>query len=293
MGPPVRLRSLQGSLRRSLSVFRNSRSIPESEPTPGSLSRKSSFHEIVVHGYGNGTNDVRINEGALEVQDGGVLVKNAQLDDGGALANRSHSTASTASTSSTSSDSSSAAQSVASSTSTAPSVHSVSSGAAKAARLPEKEAERLPFRGRLPFRPEIPERHASIKGAQSVASSVYSIHTATDDEADGREKDPAPPAVPRRSSLRQQRTAMAPGPLRIRKGRASLPEDPDPWVPVQWETGSAAHEGGEVDAEKQVKLADAQQYVQDVQNIMDQFMGVGGLQEPIAGNKAKVRWSIY
>ncbi|KAG7121049.1 hypothetical protein HYQ44_003929 [Verticillium longisporum] len=50
--------SRNSTLRRSMSIFKGFHGPAEpTDPTP----RKSSYHEIVVHGYGNGTNSVNMN----------------------------------------------------------------------------------------------------------------------------------------------------------------------------------------------------------------------------------------
>ncbi len=290
VGPPVRLNSLQGSLRRSLSVFsRKQGHSSDSETDSVKRERRLSFHEIVVHGYGNGTNDVKV--------DGPEAPKSKEASFGGGdsalLANRSHSTSSTSSSASTSSANSSGAQSAASSVSTAPSLPRMPSTVKKTVvPAAEKTKEEWPLRGR----PDIPPRRTSAAVPRSAASSVYSRDD-TEDESRGRRRDEsAPPAVPRRNSLRRRQSLMAPTPLRIRKEMVSPLIDPAMWALAENEArrgqgGETINEGSIQEGEKE-HWYDAQQYVQEVQNIMDQFMGVGGLTEPTHGSSKK-RWTMY
>ncbi len=102
-----------------------------------------------------------------------------------------------------------------------------------------------------------------------------------------QEDEAAPPAVPRRNSRRQRKSALAPSPLRICKEHVAQPGTFEPSVSVEREDDGVGNRADE-DADHDAKGFGANGYVQDVQDIMDQFMGVGGLREPAAG-AAQVR----
>jgi hypothetical protein len=95
MGSSTRLSSRGNSLRRSLTSFRAQRAVKRSPP--GSL-RQAKHHEIVVHGYGNGTNEVQLEESWSS--DSFEAAKTRSDAAAGGLANRSDSTSSNSSTAS-------------------------------------------------------------------------------------------------------------------------------------------------------------------------------------------------
>jgi hypothetical protein len=213
MMPPYEIPPRSGSLSKvpSLTSKRvkslgSMRSEPRTAPMiePPRPSGNSTYHEIVVHGYGNGTNDVDVQ---TETAEGDFLRP-------GALASRSPSTASN------SSDDSSADASDASDASPR-SEESWDSGHTSIATTPRDGPEKS--------WPDL-ARRASVK---STSSSVYSTR---DDE----EVLQCPPPVPRRNSkrasvvilLNEEGNAHTPAPLQIKKA-SPVHDDHELWRAIQ------------------------------------------------------------
>lgn len=221
---PPRCRSLNKSFRRSLQLFIPSQSQPATEISSAGGSRRTSYHEILVQGYGNGTNNVKLENGEPErfpeVTFGAVTLDLMDIAEGNPFqetqtselkpqphAIRSPSTSSTSSTNST-------AKSSASGISAASAATTVSMAAAVSAA------------------PSLPHHMAST---WTMASSVYS----QDSLAPGEFRKISPPAVPRRNSRRKLLSELHPVPLRIQKGpdsakaQAEVPHELSGWLEME------------------------------------------------------------
>jgi hypothetical protein len=217
-----------GTIRRSFSRF-TGQNRRESMPVQNH-SRRPSYHEIVVLGYGNGTNVVHISANNASDNDHGDAVPHrpAEL---AAPASRSVSTSSSSSTGSAASASSSlvaeSPRTDYSSSTWAGSRRGSLADQADGAAEKEDEAcyHTLP---RRTFSPSSIEALLAMPGSKDDTALT-----------------PPPPALPRRSSKRLSNiipsggggraSLFTPPPLRIRKERmvASLPENPDEWTEVQ------------------------------------------------------------
>ncbi|KAH8898178.1 hypothetical protein GQ53DRAFT_678225 [Thozetella sp. PMI_491] len=274
-GPPVRLRSLQGSLRRSLSAFRNSYTSTDSPPEVPKPVRRLSYHEIVVEGYGNGTNEVQ-----LDGEQGGISrsftvpdlnTLSLRPEDLAPLASRSHSTSSNSSASTaTSTNSSDISKMTASTTSSIP--LDGDSCCSPPCGCPDTLAIANSYDEDVVGDPvAILPRRGSTFMAHTAASSVYSVQINMEDEPESER----PPALPRRNSKRQSRAPVEiPSPLRIRKRAGGLLRQP-----------SATPENDQTTADlygKELVVASTKEYIQDVQDVWDQFINIGGLTEPTA-----------
>lgn len=182
---PPRCQSLN-RVRRSLSIFSQAPSVvidsssSSSAMVRSSSSRRLSYHEILVQGYGNGTNSVFVNPDDDSEHDRLPTFLNRPTKSAEALrpqplALRSPSTSSTSSTGSTANS----AASVATSVSTAPSLQ--------------------------------PKQRVS---SWTMSSSIYSQDSIG---VRGSFRSGVPPTVPRRSSRRKLLSAVYPIPLRITK----------------------------------------------------------------------------
>lgn len=221
------LSSRPESLRRTLGALAlggaERRSAPAIAPAAAAPQRTSAaYHEIVVRGYGNGTNEVHVENAAP------VL-----------LASRSPST---------SSNSSAGSSGVASSSSSSDvrprSEESWSSGRTSIADAPpleeeEEEGEDTPVEDGA-RRPSVASSH------HTTSSSVYSTHhshthTASSSVYSTTHDEVVCPPLPRRNSKRkslvimfdeQQQHGAQPAPLRVRKG-LKLPHNPDLWTAIE------------------------------------------------------------
>ncbi|KAH8909426.1 hypothetical protein BR93DRAFT_391973 [Coniochaeta sp. PMI_546] len=191
--------SQTGSLRKSLGPLRGeSRAAPGTDPA--SSRRSIMYHEIVVHGYGNGTNKVHVENAAP--------VPGATPE---YLANRSLSTSSNSSagSSATASDASPCSE------------ESWSSCHTSILQPPLEGPDTMLNAA----------RRTSIASNHTTTSSVYS----TPDEA----CPPLPRRNSKRKSLmvlfdEHGMSAAQPAPLQIRKG-LKLPDDPDEWRAIEEE----------------------------------------------------------
>ncbi|KAK5659763.1 hypothetical protein OQA88_974 [Cercophora sp. LCS_1] len=231
---PPRCHSLN-KVRRSLSIF--SHQAPSVVVESSAASRRMSYHEILVQGYGNGTNDVYLDLGDAESEsDQPPAMFNLDVTQRPAtepaeglrpqpLTLRSPSTSSTSSTGSTANSSASGVSS-ATSVSTAPSLqpkHSMSTW--------------------------------------TMSSSIYSQDSVG---VCGGFRSGVPPTVPRRSSRRKLLSALHPIPLRIIKGEG---REEEAWQEV---VQTPLEEEEDVD----VVFVKSKEGSTDV---WDQFAGVGGL----------------
>lgn len=195
---PPRSGSLQtapsrtGSLRKPLGSSREkSRTAPAIEPA--GPRRDVTYHEIVVHGYGNGTHEVQVDNQS-----------SGSDTNPGSLANRSPSTSSNSS-----------ADSVATASDASPrSDGSWNSWHTSIPDTPPAELEKAPT----------PARQASVASNHTTASSVYS----TPDET----RPPLPRRNSKRKSLVLLFDENTPAPLQIRK-KLTLPNDPDEWRAIE------------------------------------------------------------
>jgi len=253
------------SFRRSLNIFYSSSSQSNVvELTSGSRNRmSSSFHEILVRGYGNGTKDVSLSTEPAETQPALVTTpveetpgtrtppKSKQierLNTQQPLAGRSPSTSSTSSNTSTAKSSSSGiSETLSTSTaSTAPSIHEHKSPSAWAM-------------------PSYASSH-DLSGSKSDSKIV------------------TPPAVPRRNSRRKILSALHPIPLRIRKGHETPPEteagppyDPNGWHRVDGTTTPTVMEEEEDTLWMGVHRGANGSRV----DVWDQYTSVGGFKEAV------------
>ncbi|KAK3940213.1 hypothetical protein QBC46DRAFT_128842 [Diplogelasinospora grovesii] len=218
---PTRARSLNKSLRRTLSFIKSQHSQQGQREVASSTGRKdrtSTYHEIVVNGYGNGTNKVQVSaseEKKPAVLDPDVYTTTVALCDNDCLkpqplAIRSPSTSSNSSSGSTAkSTTSSKAESGTSSVTTAPStpcLDKVSNWQTKRSQRDRDDNETTP--------PSIPARRSAH--SPSVTKAAVPVASAT---ATKKEETQAPPELPRRSSKRKLILgSLHPSPLRIRKG---------------------------------------------------------------------------
>jgi len=252
-GPPAippRGHSLKNkSFRRSLNIFAPSQSIVLDSSGP--RNRSSSYHEILVQGYGNGTNDVHVDGDDAESESdqasitymdsfmpNPLLERVAELElQPQPLTLRSPSTSSTSSANSTAKSSTSGfseAASAVSSASSAPSLKPQPSTWTKASGVHPQDA----------------------KGRRTAVQRA------------------SPPTVPRRSSRRKLLSTLHPIPLRIKKvhdaAAADASDDSSGWMDVDMVTSPVLEEDDEED--DRTKLAKAP-------NVWDQFACVGGLKE--------------
>jgi len=260
---PSRCHSLKNkSFRRSLNIFYSSSSSSSVGESPsGSRSRMStSFHEILVRGYGNGTKDVCVSSKASDSEPVGgsstpdeangtrTPPKSKQVErlNTQPLNGRSPSTSSTSSNSSTTKSSSSGLSDTlsASTVSTAPSPH--------------------PYHS---------------PSTWTMSSNVYSSDL-SGSKSDSRMV--TPPAVPRRNSRRKLLSALHPIPLRIRKGHESPPEteagppyDPNSWHRIDGTTTPTVMEEDEDSLWMGVHKGANGSRV----DVWDQYAGVGGFTE--------------
>ncbi|KAB5569973.1 hypothetical protein GE09DRAFT_692196 [Coniochaeta sp. 2T2.1] len=188
--------SRTGSLRRSLGSLRGeSRRAPAIEPS--GPRRSVAYHEIVVHGYGNGTNEVQVEH----------VSPDSSTRPG--LANRSPSTSSNSSAGST-----------ANASVTTP--RSEESWDSVATSIPE-EADKPTT--------TTTERRGSVASNHTTSSSVYST---PDDDVSS--PPPVPQRSSKRQSVVVVFDKEAqPAPLQIRKAgaRLSLPDDPALWRAIE------------------------------------------------------------
>ncbi|KAK0622356.1 hypothetical protein B0T14DRAFT_147702 [Immersiella caudata] len=260
---PPRCQSLKTrSFRRSLNIFYSSSSQSNIvELTPGSRNRMStSFHEILVRGYGNGTKDVCVSPEGAETQHSASPAEEAtgsrtppkskQVErlNSQPLNGRTPSTSSTSSNTSTAKSSTSGlSEALSTSTaSTAPSPHPSHSPSSWAVAASGYSQELL--------------------GSKSESKMV------------------TPPAVPRRNSRRKLLSALHPIPLRIRKGHETPPEteagppyDPNAWHRVDGTTTPTVMEEDEDSLWMGVHRGANGSRV----DVWDQYAGVGGLTEPV------------
>lgn len=258
---PPRCQSLKNkSFRRSFGMFYPSQCSSTVEPALLSRNR-TSFHEILVRGYGNGTNDVSLNSDKKDSRPASVA---STADEKGSrastpsksqrseklstqsLAIRSPSTSSTSSSNST-------AKSSASGISDAPSASTVSTA------------------------PSPSPRHSV--STWTIASSLSS-----QDSRAKSEPKMTPPAVPRRNSRRRLLNALHPIPLRIRKGseqpavtQAGPPYDSIGWYGVDGSVSATVVEEDEDDLWMKNHKSGSGIRV----DVWDQFANVGGLTEAV------------
>ncbi|OIW33179.1 hypothetical protein CONLIGDRAFT_568648 [Coniochaeta ligniaria NRRL 30616] len=209
-GSLPKLLSRPASLRQSLGSLRGeTRTGPAIEPSASQPNVM--YHEIVMRGYGNGTNKAHIEN---ERSTPSVAAE--------CLANRSPSTSSH----------SSAGSSANASDSSPRSDESWSSGHTSIVDTSVEGQVRTPTGV---------ARRASVASNHTTTSSVYSTH----DEIETCPP-PAcpPPALPRRNSKRKSLVVLfdehahgvrdaQPAPLRVRKGGLRLPDDPDKWRVIE------------------------------------------------------------
>lgn len=194
--------SRAGRLRKSFGSLRGETAAAIEPPSPR---RNSTYHEIVVHGYGNGTNDVQ--------------VENEQ-------ANSNRPASAPGRSPSTSSNSSAGSSGDASDAATPRSEESWRSGQTSIPTTPLGEPDKAS--ATPPAR-----RRTSVA---STASSVYS----TQEEPLPRQ--PPPPVIPRRNSKRKSmvvgpfgRDDAAPAPLQVRKALLSpmVVDEPERWRAIE------------------------------------------------------------
>ncbi|KAK0639632.1 hypothetical protein B0T16DRAFT_432360 [Cercophora newfieldiana] len=247
------------SFRRSLNIFYSSSSQSNVvELTSGSRNRMStSFQEILVRGYGNGTKDVSLRPEAAEpvivaspIEEGAgtrTLPKSKQIErlNTQPLTGRSPSTSSTSSNTSTATSGISEALST-SSASTAPSLHSNNSQSTWTV--------------------------SSKANSQDISMSKSDSKIVT------------PPAVPRRNSRRKLLSALHPIPLRIRKGNETPPEteagppyDPNGWHRIDGTTTPTVMEEDEDSLWMGIHRGANGSRV----DVWDQYAGVGGLTQAV------------
>jgi len=229
-----------GAIRRSLSLFKSN---PPPDPPQPVRSRRPSYHEIVVHGYGNGTNSVSVSIDGFEIDN---------------LLPRSPSSSSTSSTGSSTERSEAKSDSSAS----APESPGTEDSLGTAGCGPEQDTNDPP-RGRQPVRFDAVASRKESGLPAPAADGVYST--------DGLDLSPA---VPLRSNARKyhslygagQLSALRPSPLRILKEASvgELPDDPDAWHRV----GDTAQQNCEKDM--------TQANVDDIQPEWEQFADLGG-----------------
>ncbi|KAK1756474.1 hypothetical protein QBC47DRAFT_186906 [Echria macrotheca] len=267
---PPRCQSLnKKSFRRSLNIFASSQCqsvVLEQSGASGLRSRASSYHQILVQGYGNGTNEVQLDtpEGVesepttalfLDTLEASPIQEEEEPETSSlhpkplSLAIRSPSTSSNSSANSTSKSSTSALSETATSVSSAPSPGPSGGG------------------GPLPTNnqpSQSPSSTTSWTAKDALLSRKYSFKqrsgsatTTTNEQAAA-----VVPAVPRRSSRRKLLSALHPIPLRIRKGTttttttttetipspsADLADDPTGWQELEFIIGGTVSEEEEGD----------------------------------------------
>ncbi|KAH6606880.1 hypothetical protein Trco_006033 [Trichoderma cornu-damae] len=233
------------AIRRSLRRFRGS-SAPGSQPSAATPPAKPLYHEIVVQGYGNGTQAVTV-----EPEDEGLTMKGAT----GGLAGRSDSTASSQSNSSSSTAASSVPESTSSTIDTL-STSGLSSPAtpttttitttttAEAASEPEPPSTPACWgpRDRAPASRMALPRSASVSAIsgrlESLAAGLHSYTGALDRREDVKRKrrslepprsTPAPAALQRRytmlGDLRRRNFGFEAKPISVRLRENSITEE--------------------------------------------------------------------
>jgi hypothetical protein len=234
--------SATGTIRRSLSLFRHTG--PATPPPSQPRSRRPSYHEIVVHGYGNGTNMVNV---AMEDHEADRMLPPAMP------ASRSPSTSSDSSTGSS-------AKSRGSNSDSSGSLPESPRTDYSASPAPEeKKAPSVPPRGRPLSRQYLPLRRSFSETAVETRSS--SIYSQSDVDM--------PPAVPARSQARNSiyieqdaLSCLQPSPLRLRKKPSVL--DEDTWSGTQ----------GEIARRSSIKRTNMA--ANDIQPAWEQYWDLGG-----------------
>ncbi|CRK28869.1 hypothetical protein BN1708_015350 [Verticillium longisporum] len=245
--------SRNSTLRRSMSIFKGFHGPAEpTEPTP----RKSSYHEIVVHGYGNGTNSVNMN--AMVKTPSPIL-----MIPQGSTAARALSTSSKSSVESTADSNGGSVDTAASSAPpTSPKTALATTASASNEESSPPILSPIPIRDRrrevlslmIPTVPAIPipPRRRPV----SVAPETFGSNYAVDYEALVEEE--------------RERAALSPAPLRIRKSllgpfsasASHLPRDANAWQPYVGDDSAAS--------------------ASDVRPMWEQFNDLGGLMAPVA-----------
>ncbi|EGY22155.1 uncharacterized protein VDAG_03593 [Verticillium dahliae VdLs.17] len=223
--------SRNSTLRRSMSIFKGFHGPAEpTDPTP----RKSSYHEIVVHGYGNGTNSVNMN--AMVKTPSPIL-----MIPQGSTAARALSTSSKSSVESTADSNGGSIDTAASSAPpTSPKTALATTASASNEESSPPILSPIPIRDRrrevlslmIPTVPAIPipPRRRPV----SVAPETFGSNYAVDYEALVEEE--------------RERAALSPAPLRIRKSllgpfsasASHLPRDANAWQPYVGDDSAAS-----------------------------------------------------
>ncbi|KAM0334547.1 hypothetical protein ACHAQA_001577 [Verticillium albo-atrum] len=242
--------SRNSTVRRSMSIFKGFHGTGSSAtPTP----RKASYHEIVVHGYGNGTNSVNMN----------AMVKTPSPVQVSPICSTASRALSTSSKDSVDSEADSNGSSVDTAASSAPPTSPKNTVAVPV--LTSNDAHHPPILSPIPIRDRrrevlslmiptipIPPRSRPVSMAPGTNVSKYAFDYERLVEED-RER---------------ERAALSPAPLRIRKSllgpfsasATHLPRDADAWQPYAGD-GSAAS-------------------ANDVKPMWEQFNDLGGLMAP-------------